>query len=47
MEVANQVFDANEVETKQKSLEALSLLRQANQALNKICKFITDCTEYV
>jgi hypothetical protein len=47
METVNQVFGTNEVEIKQKSMEAIRLLRQANQALDKICKFITDCTEYV
>jgi hypothetical protein len=47
VEAVNQVFGANEVEIKQKFLEALRLLRQADQALNKICKFIADRTEYV
>ena len=47
MEAVNQVFGASKVEIKQKSLEALRLLRQADQALDKIHKFIADCTEYV
>ena len=47
VEADNQVFDGNDVEIKQKSLEAIRLLRQADQALDKICKFITVCTEYV
>ena len=47
VEAVNQVFGVNEVEIKQKYLEALRLLRQADQALDKICKFIADCTEYV
>jgi len=47
VEADNQVFGANEAEIKQKSLEAIRLLRQADQALDKICKFIADCTEYV
>jgi hypothetical protein len=47
LEAVNQVFGANEVEIKQKSMEALILLRQADQALDKICKFIADHTEYV
>ncbi len=47
MEAVNQVFGANEVESKQKSLEALRLLRQADRALDKIRKFFADCTEYV
>ena len=38
VEAINQVFGANEVEIKQKSLEALRLLRQADHALDKICK---------
>jgi hypothetical protein len=47
VEAVNQVFGANEVEIKQKSLEVIRLIRQADQALDKICKFIADCTEYV
>jgi hypothetical protein len=47
VEAVNQVFGANKVEIKQKSLEALRLLRQADHALDKICKYLTDCTEYV
>jgi hypothetical protein len=37
----------NEVEIKQKSLEALRLLRQADQALEEICEFLADYTEFV
>ncbi len=47
MEADNQVFGTNEAEIKQKSLEAIRLLRQADQALDEICEFIADCTEYV
>jgi hypothetical protein len=47
MEAVNQVFGANEVEIKWKSLEALRLLRQADQALEEICKVLADCTEFV
>jgi hypothetical protein len=47
MEAVNQVFGANKVEIKQKSLEALRLLRQADHALDKICKYLADCTEYM
>ncbi len=47
MEAVNQVFGPNEVEIKQKSLEALRLLRQADQALDKIHKFLAGCTEFV
>jgi hypothetical protein len=42
----NQVFGANEVEIKQKSLEALRLLRQTDHALDKIHKYLADRTEY-
>ncbi len=47
MEAVNQVFGANEVEIKQKSLEALSLLRQVDHALDEICKYLADRTEYM
>ncbi len=47
VEAVNQIFGTNEVEIKWKSLEALRLLRQADQALDEIHKFITDCTEYM
>jgi hypothetical protein len=47
LEAVNQVFGANEVEIKRKFLEALRLLRQADQALDKICRFLADCTEFV
>jgi hypothetical protein len=47
VEAVNQVFGANKVEIKQKTLEALRLLRQADHALDKICKYLTDPTEYV
>ncbi len=45
VEAVNQVFGANGVEIKQKSLEAIRLLRQADQALDEIREFIADCTE--
>jgi hypothetical protein len=49
VEADNQVFCTNEAEIKQKSLEAIRLLRQADQALalDNICKFIADCKVYV
>ncbi len=47
MEAVNQAFGTNEMEIKQKSLEAIRLLRQADCALGKICKYIIDCTTYV
>jgi hypothetical protein len=47
VEAVNQVFGGNKVETKQKSLESLRLLRQADHALDKIHEYFADCTEYV
>jgi hypothetical protein len=47
VEAVDQVFGANKVEIKQKTLEALGLLRQADHALDNICKCLADCTEYV
>ncbi len=47
VEAINQVFGANGVEIKQKSLKALRLLRQADHALDKICEYLADRTEYV
>ncbi len=47
MEAVNQVFGVNKVEIKQKSLEALRLLRQADHALHKIREYLADHTEYV
>ncbi len=47
MEVNNQVFGVNEVEIKQKPLEALRLLRRADHTLDKVCKYRADRTEYV
>jgi hypothetical protein len=47
VEAVNQVFGTNEVEIKQKSLESIGLLRQADQALDGIRKFTADCIEYV
>jgi hypothetical protein len=47
VEAGNQVFGASKVEIKQKTLEALRLLRQSDHALYKICKYLADRTEYV
>jgi hypothetical protein len=47
VEAVNQLFRANKVEIKQKTLEALRLLRQADHALDKICKYLPDRTEYM
>jgi hypothetical protein len=45
MEAVDQVFGANKVEIKQKTLEALRFLRQADHALDKIHKYLADHTE--
>jgi hypothetical protein len=47
VEAVNQVFEANKMEIKQKFLDALRLLRQADHALGKICEHLADHTEYV
>jgi hypothetical protein len=47
VEAVDQVLGANKVKIKQKTLEDLKLLRQADHALNKICKYLADRTEYV
>ncbi len=47
VEAVEQLFGANEVEIKQKTLEAPRLLRQADNALDKICKYLADHTEKV
>ncbi len=47
MKAVNQVFRTNKVEIKQKTLEALRLLRQTDHALDKIDKYLADRTEYV
>ncbi len=47
VETVNQMFGANKVEIKQKSLEALRLLRQDDHALDEIRKYLVACTEYV
>jgi hypothetical protein len=47
VEAVNQAFGVNEVKIKRKFLEAIRLLRQADQALDKIHKFLADCTELV
>ncbi len=47
VEAVDQLFGANEVEIKQKTLEALRLLRQADHALDKVCKYIVNLTMYV
>jgi hypothetical protein len=44
VEAVNQAFGTNEGEIKQRSLEAIRLLRQADSVLTKICNYIEDCT---
>ncbi len=45
MEAVNQLFGANKVEIKQKMLEVLRLLRQADNALNEVCKYFDNLTK--
>ena len=47
MEADDQLYGANKVEINQKILGALRLLRQADQALDKVCKYSDDLTEDV
>jgi hypothetical protein len=41
IEAVNQLFGGNKLEIKQKMLEALGLLRQADHALDKVCEYLT------
>jgi hypothetical protein len=47
VEDVDQLFGANKVEIKQKTLEALRLLRQADQALNEVQEYFDDLTKDV
>jgi hypothetical protein len=47
VEAVNQLFGVNEVEIKQKMLGALRLLRQADQALDEVCKYFNNLTKDV
>jgi hypothetical protein len=47
VEAVDQLFRANEVKIKQKMLEALRLLRQADQALNKVCEYFNNLIKEV
>jgi hypothetical protein len=47
VEAVNQLSGANEVEIKQKMLEALRLFRQADHALGKVCKYFDNLTKDV
>jgi hypothetical protein len=46
-EAVNQLFEANKVEIKQKMLEALRLLMQADYALNVVCEYFDNLTKDV
>jgi hypothetical protein len=45
VEAVDQLFGANKVEIKQKTLEALRLLRQADQALDEVCEYFDNLTK--
>ncbi len=45
VEAVDQLFGANKVKIKQKMLEALRLLRQANQALNEVREYFDNLTK--
>ena len=47
MKAVDQLSGANKMEIKQKMLEALRLLRQADQALDEVCKHFNDLTKEV
>jgi hypothetical protein len=47
MEAVDQSFGANKVEIKQNTLEALRLLRQADQALDEVRKYFNDLTKHM
>ena len=46
-EAVNRLFGVDEVKIKQKTLEALGLLRQADHALGKVCKYFDNLTKDV
>jgi hypothetical protein len=46
-EAVDQLFGANKVEIKQKTLKALRLLRHTDHALDKVCKYFDDLTKDV
>ena len=45
VEAVDEFFGANEREIKQKTLEAIRLLRQADQALDEVCEYFDNLTE--
>jgi hypothetical protein len=47
VKAVDQLSGANKMEIKQKMLEALRLLRQADQALDEVCKHFNDLTKEV
>jgi hypothetical protein len=47
VEAVDQLFGAKKAEIKQKMLEALKLLRWADQALNEVCKYFDNLTKDV
>jgi hypothetical protein len=47
VEAVDQLFGVNKVKIKQETLEALRLLRQADQAPNEVCKYFNDLTKDV
>jgi hypothetical protein len=47
VEAVDQLFRANKVEIKQKRLEAIRLLRRADQALDEVCKYFDNLTKDV
>jgi hypothetical protein len=47
VEAVDQLFRANEVEIKQKMLEALRLLKQADQALDEVREYFDNLTKDV
>jgi hypothetical protein len=47
VEAVDQLFGANKVEIKQKMLEALRLLRGADQALDEVCEYFDNLTKDV
>jgi hypothetical protein len=45
VEAVNQLCKVNKVEINQKTLEALTLLRQADHALDEVCKYFDNLTK--
>jgi hypothetical protein len=47
METVNWAFDVKKEDIEQKSLKAMSLLRQAESALDKICAYTDELSAFV